>query len=285
LVVDVNHSPGQMTLEDWERDVFPEFRHQIKTHIGQEIHSAIASPFSTSTATDKASNEITLMAAMKNYFSYHMRTCCGIPWIELQGSEQDWIDLLERTKKLTSLMVPEAGKRWASFLEPVLGEFVASYQGQVNHLFWQSMVKRVQHGAGSGSYSTISGWVTLLYHSLQSHHKSWQEMSSERGPEPSDFPRVVSSAPVTWNYNGTILHLHFHAGIFGAKLDEKTEALQSVSGWVVSHDPPKEPKARIAMLEKELADLKKSGNSDYNSNWVLSSIERELEQLKVNQTC
>jgi len=285
LVVDVpNFVPGQMKPEEWERDVFPEFSRQIQTHIGQEIHSAIASPFSTSTAVDKASHEITLMAAMKNYFSNHGRTCCGIPWIELQGSEQDWIDLRERAKKLTSLMVPAVGKIWYSFLEPVLEEFVAAYQGKVNHIFWQSMVKRIQHGMGSGSYSTISGWVTLLYHPLSSKHKSWQEMSSRSGPEPEDFPRVVSSAPVTWDYFGTKLYLHFHAGIFGAKLDEKTQALQSVSGWVVSHDPPKEPKQRIVILEKELVELKKCGSSDYDPQWVIHSIEKELEQLKKHQT-
>jgi hypothetical protein len=90
LEVRVDHFvPGQMSPESWERDVFPDFSRQIAQHIGAEKHAAIAGVFSTTTPTTKAAYEITLMAAMKNYFSYKTSTCCGIPWIELRGIEQD----------------------------------------------------------------------------------------------------------------------------------------------------------------------------------------------------
>ena len=71
LEVRVDHfTLGGMTPEDWERDVFPDFSRQIRNYIGDEKHDIIASPFSTTTPTTKATHEITLMAAMKNYFSY-----------------------------------------------------------------------------------------------------------------------------------------------------------------------------------------------------------------------
>lgn len=74
LEVRVDHFVvGQMTPEDWESDVFPHFSSQIRGHIGDEIHTTIASNFSTTTPSAKAAHEITLMAAMKHYFSYKVR--------------------------------------------------------------------------------------------------------------------------------------------------------------------------------------------------------------------
>ena len=74
LEVKVDHFVlGGMSPEDWERDVFPDFSNQIRGHIGDEIHTTIASGFSTTTPTTKAAHEITLMSTMKNYFSYKVR--------------------------------------------------------------------------------------------------------------------------------------------------------------------------------------------------------------------
>lgn len=75
LEVKVDHFVvGQTPAEMWERDVFPQFSKQIRQHIGEQTHTMIAQPFSTTTPTDQASHEITLMAAMKEYFSYKMST-------------------------------------------------------------------------------------------------------------------------------------------------------------------------------------------------------------------
>eukprot|EP01098_Paradermamoeba_levis_P003906 TRINITY_DN1726_c0_g1_i1.p1 TRINITY_DN1726_c0_g1~~TRINITY_DN1726_c0_g1_i1.p1 ORF type:complete len:423 (-),score=73.85 TRINITY_DN1726_c0_g1_i1:123-1391(-) len=284
LQVVVNHFVlGQMKPEDWERDVFPDFSKQIKQNVGEQVHSTVAGGFSSTTAVDQAAHEITLMAAMKQYFSYEMSTLCGIPWIELQGTEDDWKVLRERAKHMCSLMMPDAGKGWLSCLEPVLNEFVNSYQGQVNHHFWQGIVKWVKHGQGSGSYHTVSGWITLLYHELASHHKPWDQMVSSDGPKPEKFPRVISSAPVTWNYLGKELPLHFHAGIVGGNWDPKTNAVSCHIGWIVSHDPPQNPEERIQILSQKLDHLKASGSKDWEIRSRIHEIEHHLESLKAGK--
>jgi hypothetical protein len=147
----------------WEITIFPEFSKQIKGFIGEKVHSAIAADFSTTTPTSRAAHEITLMAAMKNYFSYGMGTLCGIPNIPLLGSEQDWVLLRARAEELGKLMTSEFSDFWMPLILPVLDEFVNSYRGNVNHGFWQSMVKLRDTGGGSGSYSFISGWVQIPF--------------------------------------------------------------------------------------------------------------------------
>ena len=190
------------STRDWETFIFPEFSKQIKEHIGDKTHEAIAAQFGTTTATAMAAHEITLMSAMKNYFSYGMYTCCGIPNITLLGKEQDWVALRARAEHLGSLMLPEFRDYWMPKLLPVLDEFVESYKGKVNHGFWQSMVKLRDTGGGSGSYSFISGWVQILFPYLASGKlnqklRPWYEMYFE-GPELDHFPPVFSTAPVDW---------------------------------------------------------------------------------------
>jgi len=274
-------SPG-----DWEKDVFPDFSRQIRTHIGDSTHSVIASPFSTSTATDKAAFEINLMAAMKEYFSYSMRTCCGIPWIELQGTLEDWVSIRDRANKMFSLMVPEAGKKWCQVLTPVLEEFISAYKGTVNHRFWQGMCKRVQHGRGSGAYETLSGWLILFYLDLDKFHKSWQEMDSQDGPLPEKFPAVISSTPVTWFYLSQTIKLHFHAGYVGGHQDPDTKAVQSKLGWFVSHDPPIELGERLKALKTLLESIKSGANyspEDWNFKYRVSSIENAIKTMESGQ--
>ena len=216
---------------------------------------------------------------------FKMSTSCGIPWIELQGNEHDWVSLRHRAVKLGTLLMPAFATTWMNALLPVLDEFVDAYQGKVNYEFWQSMVKRIQHGMGSGSFSSISGWINVFYPYLEEgkenpYLKPWREMLQSDGPELSDFPSIFSSAPVEWDYNGTLLKLHCHAGMMGAIQDEHTLALRPHISWVVTHDPPMEPTLRIAQLEKELASIRACGDVDYTTRYWIDRAEKELASLR-----
>jgi hypothetical protein len=248
------------SAEAWEQTIFSSFSEQIKQHIGEKVHSAVVGDFSTTTATSRAAHEITLMSAMKHYFSYGMSTCCGIPNITLLGSEEDWVAVRTRAEALGELMTPTFRKLWMPFLLPVLDEFVESYRGQVNHGFWQSMVK-LRHKGGSGARSVVSGWIQILFPYLGSGELNrglhpWQEMYFH-GPKPDDIPAVISSAPVDWNYYGTTYNLHFQAGFTGCTQDPADGTLTPVMGWYVTHDPPQNPEQRLETIKDEIVALLK----------------------------
>ena len=46
------------------------------------------------------------MASLQKYFDYSFGTECGIPGVYMTGSEEDWIRLAEKTKKLETLLMP-----------------------------------------------------------------------------------------------------------------------------------------------------------------------------------
>jgi len=177
--------------------------------------------------------------------------------------------------------------RNASVLLPVLDKFVETYRGNVDHYFWQNMVKKIQHGRGSGSYRTVSGWVQLLYPYLSAapnpHLKPWEEMGFQDGPRPENFPiGEVSSCPVLWDYLGTIYPIQFHAGIFGTKQDKETLAISSFSGWIVLHDAASDPAVRVQDLKNEIKALKISGSEDYTTKDCIRKYQREIDKLEGN---
>ena len=46
------------------------------------------------------------MASLQKYFDYGFGTKCGIPGVEMTGSDEDWIRLAEKSKKLETLLMP-----------------------------------------------------------------------------------------------------------------------------------------------------------------------------------
>jgi hypothetical protein len=272
---------------DWERCVFAQFSLQIRQHIGTETHDAITSDFSTTTPASRAATEITLMSAMKNYFSYGMCTTCGIPNITLRGTEEDWVALRKRTEELGNLMTDDFSSYWMPVLLPVLDEFVHSYRGEVNHGFWQSMVKLRNNGMSSGYAEFISGWMQIFFPYLKSGKvnkelRPWNEMYF-RGPKPEEFPSIVSSAPVDWNYHGTIFNMGFYS-VTGVRQDPSEGALAPVVSWYVTHSPPKttvQHLAEIAKIKKEIDDISK-GHIDDFGEWMkrLIPLHIKLEKLE-----
>ena len=290
--------------ERWEHEIFPSFSRQIVEHIGDETHHAIAGAFSTTNAGARAAFEVTLMAAMKNYFSFGCRTMCGIPSITLTGTLEDWQQLRARAEALGEKMMPEFRDKWMACLLPVLDEFVNSYRGEVNFSFWQTMVKLRSTGGGSGSHSFISGWISILYPYLANGQanilRPWAEMFFH-GPESSDFPATTSSVPCDWEYFGTQYDLHFHAGIIGFTQDSDTGSLEPVLGWSATHDPSSDPESRLAYLEREVVEIRKGHpnlaaaetkdgeeegeeegdeEGDKNAAVRIRTMQREIEQLK-----
>lgn len=276
------------SAKEWEMCVFSQFSGRIKEYIGENTHAALTADFSTTTPSARAASEIVLMAAMKNYFSYGMTTLCGIPEITLLGTESDWVALRERAVTLGNLMLPEYQRFWMPALLPVLDKFVQSYRGQVDHGFWQSMVKLRHNGMGSGHRDFIGGWIQILFPYLsygrgsEGEMRQWNEMYFS-GPDPGAFPLIESFAPCDWNYFGTTYDLEFHAGITGVRQDPETGTVAPVSGWYVVHELPKPNAVRIEEVEKEIKALYAGHNEDFRKGYPAYKKEAWYKRIQALQ--
>ncbi|CAN0540206.1 unnamed protein product, partial [Ectocarpus sp. 8 AP-2014] len=61
--------------------------------------------FSTTTETDEVCAAATAMATLQAYFEYTMCLTCGIPWVTLMGTVEDWKLLREKIERMLEFEV------------------------------------------------------------------------------------------------------------------------------------------------------------------------------------
>ena len=170
----VNHR-GKMTLRvqrdnfvlgsadnDWE-GVIEEFVEQIDANTVKDTADLFDCDFSRSTVMDKICTKVAIMDVCKNYFVYAMGTLCGFPKITLDGNRADWVRLREKTSVLLRDKVRrQFGAEWRKALLPLLDRFIGAFDGEIDCLFWNSMIKSGAT-AMSGGYSVYTGWINILF--------------------------------------------------------------------------------------------------------------------------
>merc|ERR1719266_615318 len=87
--------------------LFDQFSQKIAENINlPEYVQQMIPNFSTTTDVHKIVSQITLMTSVQEFFEYKTFTACGIPVIEMKGTENDWIDLGLKIKALRKTLAP-----------------------------------------------------------------------------------------------------------------------------------------------------------------------------------
>jgi hypothetical protein len=225
---------------DWQ-GAFPEFSDRISEFIGDK-RDLLVSNFSTTTLLTRASSEIVLMDAMQAYFSYGCKTCCGIPEITLEGTEDDWQSIIDRANRLSKFWC----QPWIESLVKVLNHFAQAFKGNVDLKFWASLYKE---GSGSGG-PYVTGAVNVFYPYLRNYKTkafttpneaalSWDQGIGCMcgGPTTDNVPLGFSSVPFTWNYYGKLYPMQFLGGFLGTSQDPETKIVRPALGWAVGPKP------------------------------------------------
>ena len=167
---------------DWSK-ICEAFGVQIGRRIASaEIAELFNINFSDSTDVDVTCGHISLMDTTQKYFHYCCRTRCGIPWIELRGTVDDWKKVRAKAELMRGFDVKfwdEGGpiSEWLEDLLPVLDEFVKAAEGNADPEFWGA-VSNIGGLTGSGqSMPTgqyLMGWVRVFYREAASGwFQSW----------------------------------------------------------------------------------------------------------------
>ena len=244
LTVDVSPNPS---YQEWI-NVIKQFASQIDKNTVNDTCKLFECDFSTSSLTEKIATKVTIMDVCKNYFEYGMMTCCGFPQITLDGNKEDWIQLKQKTVKLLNEKVDKKfGVEWSKSLLPLLDRFIVAFDGQIDCVFWNSMIKR---GAwhGSGAWSWYSGWFNILFpfikqrpnkfcepYSMEQSYVAQGLEASGRGNDRKYYPTGLASAPVEWDNNGTKIDMKFFAGFVGYTQDQNTLEICPNISWCVAY--------------------------------------------------
>lgn len=171
------------------------------------------------------------MAVASEYYSYHVRTTCGIPKIKIKGTKEDWILLKDSFNKLA---VQLNMKWWAKGLNPVLDEFIKVFDGKINLEHWRSIYKyyKVQ-GCDSPSFD---GWISRFLPYTKEFvrdgyayvkHSDWNKRMYFH-----DVPSGITFVDVKWHYSKDI-PLKLYTGFVGIQVDTTTKMLKAARGYAL----------------------------------------------------
>lgn len=259
----VNHK-GELTLQaiiedndygkelkdlNWEV-VFDQFVDQINKNSKNDIAKTMTADFSTTGTAERIASQVTTMNAFQHYFKYEViRLSCGIPYITLKGTPDDWYKVIAKTKALEKYNL----KWWTDKLIPILEEFVKTAQGKPNRQFWRCIVKKIpvdelRGGGCSREMPTkLDGWFINFF------------PYDENGRTPAEVSRehkmLNELLSVDFKYKeydkqGHLkreLPMQFLAGFVGVVEDEKTFGLTPQIGWMVREvNPAKQEEKKTA---------------------------------------
>ena len=154
----------EITQEGWER-TFEAFVELIKRNAGESMIKIITPTFSTTTPTILVSSQIAIMSCFKNYFKYiRLYGGCGFPYINLQGTLNDYVELKSKIEKLMGFDIDD----WIKELIIIVDKIIETKKGKVDIDFWKNMIinKETIEPRCSGELTkvnNIDGWLLKFY--------------------------------------------------------------------------------------------------------------------------
>ena len=165
----LNVDGGELTIEEITREgwesTFSAFVELIKKNAGDSMVKIITPTFSTTTPTIQVSSQIALILCFKNYFKYiRLYGGCGFPYINLQGTLNDYEELKSKVEKLKGYDIDD----WIDELIIIIDKIIETKKGKVDVDFWKNMIKNKEttepRGSGeSTKVEYIDGWLLNFY--------------------------------------------------------------------------------------------------------------------------
>ena len=211
---------------------YSSFFNQMTDEIARNIKvpkyvEAVTADFTTTTPDTKIVSQMTVMSSVKKYFWFTMACICGIPGVEMLGSEDDWAKLSEKLKALKEILKPiedEIGltKGWWSHAEVVFQKLLETYRGKPDKQWWD----RILHHEGAGGYGQVQGYTGWLVH--------FAEGTTHR-VEHRNLTSGLVSVPLEISYPGGSEIGTLVAGMLGYTVHEdetgSRPSVQPYQGW------------------------------------------------------
>ena len=144
--------------------LFDQITKQLKENLKvPEFVDGVTADFGTTSAVQKIVSQITLMYSVNQYFDFGMMCGCGIPAMEMLGSEEDWMKLSSKLKVLRTLLEPiendlGISSKWWDLVQKVFWNLQATYRGNPDEEWW-SHIMSYQEEYASGMYATRNTYI------------------------------------------------------------------------------------------------------------------------------
>ena len=238
-------SIDDITKEGWER-TFNEFVEKIRKNVGGLMINLLTPCFTTTTPTIQVASQIAIMSAFKSYFRYvRFFGGCGFPYIKLQGTLLDYIQLKYKIQGLIGYEIDD----WVQELLTIVDKIIETKKGNVDKIFWENILKNVEviEPYGSGELTKITkvdGWLLNFYPFTNLHGMNTEKLVRRNNfnqpllidEEIRKFPEELIDVPLTMvnKETGEPIELSVKTGIIGMVQKEDGVAKAEI-GWFVTN--------------------------------------------------
>jgi len=221
--------PGRLDNVDYSW-LFDQFSKGIRSNIKTPGYvDLMEADFSTTGPNQLIASQIMVMSSVQKYFSYGIRTLCGIPGVEMKGTEQDWIKMIANTKNLEELLAPilkHIGlEEWFRKTIAMLWKLLDTFKGNPDTDWW-SHILSFNKRYGSGARQWWSGWMIDFLNAGSA--ETLKDFPSGVVSVPVKIKDVIGGPPV--EDKGELV-----AGTFGFTVDEGERApvVEAKQGWAL----------------------------------------------------
>ena len=222
---------------------------QMVKYLGKNILDTLTPNFSTTTYDSTIICKISIMGAFKKYFDYTMGLCgCGIPYLILEGTAEDYKKIITKAKGLKKYQFEWYIKR----IIPHIEKMVEAKKGKVDVDYFKNMIQSKEKteyksglsGMGGYDYKVdhLSGWFldffayitkgTGEYYPFKDHHLSVIDFKK--------LPNQKLSVPFKIiDFDRKEHFMKYKVGFIGCNINDKKE-VYPVTGWIVSPDNKEE---------------------------------------------
>jgi len=220
------------------------FFDQMSQEIAKNINvpdyvAKMKTDFSQSTSIHKIVSEVTLMSSVQEFFDYRMYFSCGIPAIEMKGTQQDWerlgtkITELRHTLKPIQDTIGLAG--WWDKAENIASKLLDTFNGNPDLDWWSRIITKEPFG--SGGDVAFKGWFMV------------DLLNVPGAKDMSDAPSGIVRVPLTIKDNSIEEKSAVVAGMIGYKLHignkRSVPSVEPYHGWGLFLEPDSEFRRRI----------------------------------------
>ena len=236
---------------------FSQMISQISENLNKpEYTKLMASDFSQSTPVDRIVNSLMLMFSFQEYFEYRALLACGIPGVIMDGSEEDWQNLVYKLEGLEEFLQPLEDvlrlSRWFSSAKVVLNNLVDTFRGNPDRKWWSRIMDRERSFGSGGGQRTLDIIINDLFYKSRYHPgkslTGWfvtDFLGMYRG-NLGNVPSGLNLVPLTLTDGNTEEQAALVAGVTGynitedAVIDQLTNttfpSIQTVHGWALLVD-------------------------------------------------
>ena len=231
--------------EDWE-DIINEFVLKINENVSDDLVNILTPNFSTTNNINKTTAQISIMSSMKHYFDFECMICgCGIPYINLEGSLNDWKEIKKKTESLKKYKL----NWWIDNLIPILDKIIKTKEGDIDINFWRDFInvnkKDITRYGPSGmrkwteKVDVIKGWIIKFFpYDKRGYKNDLEEITFEKKKYICD-PLCETPMTLILVARGISLNTVFKCGFIGIEQDKDTFAVKPVIGWYLVNETGK----------------------------------------------